>query len=115
MSTLRSPAQLAELQGALSVHTNNLANVVVGRKKKNNEKKHPKTRRRLSGHCEQPKDKDANLMTSKNRGLSRSGGGMKVNWRLEIHLRYVGFADETHLRCELAGTKSPVRLPSEVV
>ena len=41
---------------------------------------------------------------------------MKVNWprsRLEIHLRYVGSPEETRWRCELAGTKSLVRLPSK--
>ena len=87
------------------------------RKKKNNGKNRPKTRRRLSGHYEQPKDKDSNLITPKNEELSRIGGGLKVNWprpRLEIRLRYVGFPEETHYwRSELAGTKSFVRLPSK--
>ena len=43
----------------------------------------------------------------KNGKLSRSGGGLKINRpkpRLDIHLRYVGSAEETRWRCELAGT-----------
>ena len=86
------------------------------KKGKKNGNNHPKTRRRLSEHYEQSKDKDSNLMTPKNEELSRSGGGLNVNWprpRLEIRLRYVGFPEETHWRCELAGIKSLVRLPSK--
>ena len=59
---------------------------------------------------------DSNLITPKNGELSTSGGGLEVNWprpRLEIRLRYVGSPEETHWRCELAGTKSLVRLPSK--
>ena len=75
---------------------------------------HPVKKR--SKHREQPKGKDFKLHNpEKNGKLSRSAGGLKVNWsrsRLEIHLRYVGSPEETRWQCELAGTKSLVRLPS---
>ena len=61
-----------------------------------------------------PKTKTQNSYLKKNEELSRSGGGLEVNLprpRLEIRLRYVGFPEETHWRCELASTKSLVRLP----
>ena len=77
----------------------------------------PKTRRKPSGHYEQPKDKNANPTTPNNEELSRGGRGFKVNWprpRLEIQLRYVVFPEQTHFRCELAGTKSLVRLLSKL-
>ena len=85
-------------------------------KSKKNGKIRPKARLRLSEHYKRSKDKDSNLMTPKKEELSRSGGGLKVNWprpRLEIRLPDVGFPKETHWRCELACTKSLVRLPSK--
>ena len=62
-----------------------------------------------------PKTKTQTL-TPKNEELSRSGGGLEVNWlrpRLEIRLRYVGFPEETDWRCERASTKGLVRPPSK--
>ena len=87
----------------------------AGQKEKLMEKP-PKPRGRPSGHYEQPKNKDTKLITPKNEELSRSGGGLKVNWsrtRLEIRLRYVRFPEEAHWRCELASAKSLIRLPSK--
>ena len=75
---------MADLQGALCVSAQypHIIASWAGQKEK-----------RPSEHHKQPKDKDSNLITPENGQLSRSGGGLKVNWprpRLEIRLRYVG-------------------------